>query len=142
MSVSSPEISLSSSSSSASKDDGEYWEINPAPVSSRLSSMDCWDYTIELECLKGPEGYLFYYLFILLFSRQIWFDHSEPSISSIIMIYIISAFEPSIYVIFGSVCKRSLNHWMIWMYDNLFFFHMKLREKEQEIIKNCNKTNK
>lgn len=54
MSVSSPEISLTSSSSS-SKDDVEYWEINP-PAVSRLSSMDCWDYTIELECLKGPEG--------------------------------------------------------------------------------------
>ncbi|KAL1399167.1 hypothetical protein pipiens_008414 [Culex pipiens pipiens] len=23
---------------------------------SRLNSMECWDYTIELECLRGPEG--------------------------------------------------------------------------------------
>lgn len=58
MSVSSPEVSLSSSSTS-SKDDVDYWEINPQPTPtqiSRLNSMDCWDYTIELECLKGPEG--------------------------------------------------------------------------------------
>lgn len=54
VSSSSPEISLSSSSTS-SKEDVEYWEITPPPVS-RLNSMDCWDYTIELECLKGPEG--------------------------------------------------------------------------------------
>lgn len=70
MSVSSPEISLSSSSSSASKDDNEYWEINPTPVSSHLSSMDCWDYTIELECLKGPEGG-----YLLMFS--LWFSFSK-----------------------------------------------------------------
>ncbi|XP_017468215.1 PREDICTED: uncharacterized protein LOC108360449 [Rhagoletis zephyria] len=24
---------------------------------SKLNSMDCWDYTIELECLNGPQGY-------------------------------------------------------------------------------------
>lgn len=30
-----------------------------------LSSLDCWDYTIELECLRGgPEGY---YLYLILF---------------------------------------------------------------------------
>lgn len=23
---------------------------------SRMNSMDCWDYTVELECLNGPEG--------------------------------------------------------------------------------------
>lgn len=21
-----------------------------------LASLDCWDYTIELECLRGPQG--------------------------------------------------------------------------------------
>lgn len=60
MSVSSPEVSLSSSSTTSSaKDDVDYWEVNPAPTPSslsRLSSMDCWDYSIELDCLKGPEG--------------------------------------------------------------------------------------
>lgn len=50
----SPETSLSSSSS---KDDEDIWEadLTPAPIS-RLNSLDCWDYTIELECLRGPEG--------------------------------------------------------------------------------------
>lgn len=50
----SPETSLSSSSS---KDDEDIWEsdLAPAPIS-RLNSLDCWDYTIELECLRGPEG--------------------------------------------------------------------------------------
>lgn len=23
---------------------------------SRMNSMECWDYTIELECLNGPQG--------------------------------------------------------------------------------------
>lgn len=63
MSVSSPEVSLSSSSttsSATSKDDVDYWEVNPPPTPSslsRLNSMDCWDYSIELDCLKGPEGF-------------------------------------------------------------------------------------
>lgn len=25
---------------------------------SDLASLDCWDYTIELECLRGPQGTL------------------------------------------------------------------------------------
>lgn len=57
MSVSSPEISLSSSSST--KDDVDYWEVNPVPETTTLTQMSmlsCWDYTIELDCLKGPEG--------------------------------------------------------------------------------------
>lgn len=50
----SPETSLSSSSS---KDDEDIWETDlPPPSISRLNSLDCWDYTIELECLRGPEG--------------------------------------------------------------------------------------
>lgn len=33
-----------------------------------LSSLDCWDYTIELECLRGgPEG--FYYFLISIFQK-------------------------------------------------------------------------
>lgn len=72
MSVSSPEVSLSSSSttsSSCTKDDVDYWEVNPPPTPasiSRLNSLDCWDYSIELDCLKGPEGCFFFVL--LLFS--------------------------------------------------------------------------
>ena len=28
-----------------------------APIQlSRMNSMECWDYTIELECLNGPQG--------------------------------------------------------------------------------------
>lgn len=62
MSVSSPEISLSSSSttSSTKEDVVDYWEVNPAaePASHlpQLASMNCWDYAIEFDCLKGPEG--------------------------------------------------------------------------------------
>lgn len=26
------------------------------PILSRMNSMECWDYTIELECLNGPQG--------------------------------------------------------------------------------------
>lgn len=66
MSVSSPEISLSSSSST--KDDVDYWEVNPVPQTTtltQLSNLDCWDYTIELDCLKGPEGALFAIIFFI-----------------------------------------------------------------------------
>lgn len=71
MSVSSPEVSLSSSSttsSSCTKDDVDYWEVNPPPTPasiSRLNSLDCWDYSIELDCLKGPEGFSFSFFSIL-----------------------------------------------------------------------------
>lgn len=70
MSVSSPEVSLSSSSTTSSRDDVDYWEVNPPPPSSslsRLNSLECWDYSIELDCLKGPEGFIFFY-FIYGFS--------------------------------------------------------------------------
>lgn len=29
---------------------------NGLPSLSKLNSLDCWDYTIELECLNGPQG--------------------------------------------------------------------------------------
>jgi hypothetical protein len=32
----------------------EIWDRTP--MLSRMNSMECWDYTIELECLNGPEG--------------------------------------------------------------------------------------
>lgn len=73
MSVSSPEVSLSSSSTTSSaKDDVDYWEVNPPPTPaslSRLNSMECWDYSIELDCLKGPEGFFFFLLKIIIFLR-------------------------------------------------------------------------
>lgn len=31
------------------------WDRNSIPLS-RMNSMECWDYTIELECLNGPQG--------------------------------------------------------------------------------------
>lgn len=35
----------------------------PSSALSRLNSLDCWDYTIELECLQGPQG-LFSFKFV------------------------------------------------------------------------------
>jgi len=35
------------------KDD--IWDT-PSSPSSNMTSMDCWDYTVELECLQGPQG--------------------------------------------------------------------------------------
>lgn len=32
----------------------EVWDRTP--IMSRMNSMECWDYTIELECLNGPQG--------------------------------------------------------------------------------------
>ena len=31
----------------------------------QLSSLDCWDYSIELDCLRGPEG--IFSLFVVLY---------------------------------------------------------------------------
>lgn len=68
MSASSPETSLSSSSS---RDDEELWEDNPPTSMSRLNSLDCWDYTIELECLGGTKGVIFFQIYFRLSaSRQ------------------------------------------------------------------------
>lgn len=66
MSVSSPEVSLSSSSTTSSaKDDVDYWEVNPSTTPlSRLNSMDCWDYSIELDCLKAPEGFILLLIYL------------------------------------------------------------------------------
>jgi hypothetical protein len=30
-------------------------------ILSRMNSMECWDYSIELECLDGPPGYILYH---------------------------------------------------------------------------------
>lgn len=37
---------------------------NSIAPTSDLASLDCWDYTIELECLRGPQGiiYILYYI--------------------------------------------------------------------------------
>lgn len=32
----------------------EIWDRTP--ILSRMNSLECWDYTIELECLNGPQG--------------------------------------------------------------------------------------
>lgn len=37
-------------------DDGVRSELSAKRDSINLNSLDCWDYSIELECLKGPEG--------------------------------------------------------------------------------------
>lgn len=50
------------------------WEVvsssSTSSSISRQNSMECWDYTIELECLQGPEGCCAndYYFLILNFS--------------------------------------------------------------------------
>jgi hypothetical protein len=38
--------------------DQDDWETRPYALT-RLNSLDCWDYTIELECLQGPQGKIF-----------------------------------------------------------------------------------
>lgn len=32
------------------------WDRKTPIHLSRMNSMECWDYTIELECLNGPQG--------------------------------------------------------------------------------------
>lgn len=80
MSGSSQDASLSSGSSKDEED--SMWESAPPsppplPANDLMSrmggnSMDCWDYTLELDCLRGPEGYSFYFIlapFFLLLSN-------------------------------------------------------------------------
>lgn len=50
----------------------DIWDRKPmVPSLSRMNSMECWDYTIELECLNGPQGWLFFFLFYnLIFPNE------------------------------------------------------------------------
>ena len=43
------------------QNDEEIWDRTPKI--SRMNSMECWDYTIELECLQGPQGFLYFLVF-------------------------------------------------------------------------------
>lgn len=43
------------------QNDEEIWDRTPKI--SRMNSMECWDYTIELECLQGPQGFLCFFSF-------------------------------------------------------------------------------
>jgi hypothetical protein len=40
---------------SPQKSPEDVWD-HRTPMLSRMNSMECWDYTIELECLNGPQG--------------------------------------------------------------------------------------
>lgn len=140
MSVSSPEISLSSSSTS-SKEDVDYWEINPQPPPSqvsRLSSMDCWDYSIELECLKGPEGFYFYFHFISLYRmlmavfRTVYFHHLCLSISNELKVIspnwkVLRASMIILNVNFSIDERESRDKVCFWSNSLLFFFSHKNR---------------
>lgn len=39
------------------QNDEEIWDRTPKI--SLMNSMECWDYTIELECLQGPQGFFY-----------------------------------------------------------------------------------
>lgn len=41
----------------------EIWDRTP--ILSRMNSLECWDYTIELECLNGPQGSATFFFYIL-----------------------------------------------------------------------------
>lgn len=68
---------------------------------SKLNSMDCWDYTIELECLQGPQGYYYYcyyfFTFLILYTHQ--FISSATS----------NLCSASRYVVFKAFCAVGLN---------------------------------
>jgi hypothetical protein len=49
------EKSLANGNSQLTQHEEKSWERN-TPILSRMNSMECWDYTIELECLNGPQG--------------------------------------------------------------------------------------
>lgn len=54
--------------------DPNQWEVissSSSSSTSRQNSMECWDYTIELECLQGPEGGDLSPYFIFKFPRDI-----------------------------------------------------------------------
>lgn len=59
----------------------DIWDRNPMmPSLSRMNSMECWDYTIELECLNGPQGYLgllFFKCFLVSILKSSWTNHEK-----------------------------------------------------------------
>lgn len=82
MSGSSQDASLSSGSSKDEEDC--MWESappSPPPqpandLISRMGNLDCWDYTLELDCLRGPEGYCFFFSFTLIeFKKRHFIEH-------------------------------------------------------------------
>lgn len=46
---------MQSATAVGQKSHEDVWDRTP--ILSRMNSMECWDYTIELECLNGPQGY-------------------------------------------------------------------------------------
>lgn len=48
-------INEKSHSNGGSQEEKPCWD-RATPFLSRMNSMECWDYTIELECLNGPQG--------------------------------------------------------------------------------------
>lgn len=52
---SSPGNSKKLGNGNSPKKDDDIWD-HRTPVISRLNSLECWDYTIELECLSGTQG--------------------------------------------------------------------------------------
>lgn len=50
-----PVIINEKSLSNGASQEEKSWDRG-TPFLSRMNSMECWDYTIELECLNGPQG--------------------------------------------------------------------------------------
>lgn len=55
------------------------WEVvsssSTSSSVSRMNSMECWDYTIELECLQGPEGGYSIFMFLQSWAALKMRDH-------------------------------------------------------------------
>lgn len=83
------------------------------PMLSRMNSMECWDYTIELECLNGPQGYLFYYLkFSFSLTKKI---HKTSKRKRNIRVKSHWAYARNWFSSFlFAIGVRWANNWMIW----------------------------
>lgn len=54
---------------------------------SDLSSLDCWDYTIELECLRGPQGIQHYNIIKKILKNYLCDKDNVFSILLLILFY-------------------------------------------------------
>ena len=65
----------------------EIWDQNPKMTC--MNSMECWDYTIELECLQGPQGFFLFFILFVFFSKflSLFFIHNSNKPTEFFMIF-------------------------------------------------------
>lgn len=88
------------------------WEIASNSSISRQNSMECWDYTIELECLQGPQGCCFacFPLILTLSSSSvIWWPREQNNLCTLCQNYSTDKLKSSQFIVYlMTIFKRGV----------------------------------